>query len=61
MYTTVSIRPSNQLLLPSRAMRFNIIAARKMLASSNIVNTNVTGLPIIIPAITRIGTTKSAI
>lgn len=34
MYTAVSMIPSNQLLLPSCAIKFNINAARKTIASS---------------------------
>jgi hypothetical protein len=42
-YTKVSIIPSNQLLLPSRAIKFSIIAARKTVTSSNSVNTKENG------------------
>jgi hypothetical protein len=34
MYTAVSMIPSNQLLFPSCAIKFNINAARKTIASS---------------------------
>src|ERR671913_411300 len=43
MYTKVSSIPSNQLLLPSRAIKFSIIAARKIVTSSNNVNTKENG------------------
>jgi hypothetical protein len=36
-YTKVSINPSNQLLLPSRVIRFRISAARKIVTNSNSV------------------------
>jgi hypothetical protein len=39
IYTKVSINPSNQLLLPSRAIRFRIIAARKIATNSYSVKT----------------------
>lgn len=42
-YTKVSIIPSNQLLLPSRAIKFSIIAARKIVTSLNGVNTKENG------------------
>ena len=49
------------MLLPSRDIKFSIIAARKIVTSSNNVNTKENGWFIRIPAITNIGTTNNAI
>jgi hypothetical protein len=43
IYTKVSIIPSNQLLVPSRAIKFSIIAAGKIVTNSNNVNTKENG------------------
>lgn len=40
VYTKLSIIPSNQLLLPSHAIKFSIMAPRKIAFNSNNVNTN---------------------
>ena len=41
MQTDVSITPSNQLVLPSKAIRFIMTAARNRVTNSYIVNSNV--------------------
>jgi len=43
MYTEVNIIPSNQLLFPSNAIRFMMIAARNRVANSYNVNSKVNG------------------
>ena len=53
--------PSNQLLLPTCAIKFKIMEAKNTDDNSKIENTKVKVFLIIIPTIIRIGTAKRAI